>query len=49
MKNYEYIGEQEWPGHESVKLYTILVPTHPSYKSTVSEMTLRKLGLWEEN
>lgn len=40
-----FVGWQETISGDYVALYTITVPGHPSYQSTVSEASLRRLGL----
>jgi hypothetical protein len=45
IKNAEFIGWQSTPRGENFALYNIIDQTHPSYGSTVTEETLRKLKL----
>ncbi|MBU3948568.1 MAG: hypothetical protein KJ882_10560 [Proteobacteria bacterium] len=41
----EFLGWQETLSEDIFPLYTITVADHPSYHSTVSDKTLRTLGL----
>jgi hypothetical protein len=40
-----FLGWQETLSGDAIPLYTITAPDHPLYKSTVSDASLRKLGL----
>lgn len=40
-----YIGKQEWPGQESLRMWNIIQPGNPYHQSTRSEEGLRKLGI----
>jgi hypothetical protein len=45
IKDAEFIGWQYTPRGENFALYNIIDRTHPSYGSTVTEETLRRLKL----
>lgn len=40
-----FIGWQQTPAGKAFAIYNIVLKNHPSYHSTVTENTLRKLGL----
>jgi hypothetical protein len=40
-----FLGWQPTPAGTAFSLYNIILKSHPSYHSTVTERTLRKLGL----
>jgi hypothetical protein len=40
-----FLGWQRTTAGDALALYNVIVENHPSYHSTVSERTLRKLGL----
>lgn len=44
----QYVGKQEFPGHDPVKLWNIICEGHPRHMSTVSLITLHQLGIVEE-
>ena len=41
----KFLGWQKDPLGKDFPLYTITIADHPLYRSTVSDVTLRKLGL----
>jgi hypothetical protein len=40
-----FLGWQQTPAGKAFAIYNIILENHPSYHSTVTESTLRKLGL----
>lgn len=41
----KYIGKQEWPGQESLRLWNIIQPGNAYHESTRTEAGLRELGV----
>lgn len=40
-----YIGKQEFPGEQSVRLWNLIAPGHKRHQSTLSLDTLKEIGV----